>query len=116
MYYFNFSKEVFISDCSIRRTLGIYCPGCGGTRAAKALLKGNILLSLKYNPIVFLLLVDCLLMILLERRNKCVYDKLRIIKFQIIFNIAFLAFIAIYSLFRNYLLLEKGIDLLGDFY
>ena len=89
MYYFNFPKEVFISNCSIRRTLGIYCPGCGGIRATKALLKGNILLSLKYNPIVFLLLVDFLLMFLLERKNKFVYDKLRIIKFQIIFNIAF---------------------------
>lgn len=31
---------------------GYYCPGCGGTRAVKALLKGRFLLSAYYHPLV----------------------------------------------------------------
>ncbi len=34
------------------RVLGIYCPGCGGTRAFKYLLKGQILESIYYHPVV----------------------------------------------------------------
>lgn len=38
--------------CVFQRLFGIYCPGCGGTRAVFALLRGDILLSLYYHPLV----------------------------------------------------------------
>lgn len=38
--------------CIFRRVTGMYCPGCGGTRAVVELLKGNILRSLWYHPVV----------------------------------------------------------------
>lgn len=38
--------------CFFSYVLGFYCPGCGGTRAAIALLKGQILKSLWYHPLV----------------------------------------------------------------
>ncbi|MGN0299335.1 MAG: DUF2752 domain-containing protein [Lachnospiraceae bacterium] len=38
--------------CLIHTVTGGYCPGCGGTRAVAALLKGEILQSLYYNPFV----------------------------------------------------------------
>ncbi len=38
--------------CVLNAFFGIYCPGCGGTRAVEALLHGHILLSLWYHPLV----------------------------------------------------------------
>lgn len=46
--------------CWFRRLTGLACPGCGGTRAAGALLKGNILAAFQYNlflPIAIIFLI-----------------------------------------------------------
>lgn len=47
--------------CIFRRFTGIKCPGCGGTRALKALLEGNIVEAFHYN----LYWLPCLFMLLL---------------------------------------------------
>ena len=39
-------------SCMIRRIWGIYCPGCGGTRAIAALLRGDFLTSFVCHPLV----------------------------------------------------------------
>lgn len=39
-------------DCWIHRTAGIYCPGCGMTRAVFAMAHGRIFLSAWYHPAV----------------------------------------------------------------
>jgi len=38
--------------CFFSEILGIYCPGCGGTRAVQALLHGRFLQALWYHPLV----------------------------------------------------------------
>ncbi len=38
--------------CLFRLFTGLYCPGCGGTRAVLALLSGNIRKSFFYHPFV----------------------------------------------------------------
>lgn len=43
--------------CLILRLTGWYCPGCGGTRAFLALLKGDIPASLYYHPVVLYMAV-----------------------------------------------------------
>lgn len=39
--------------CLFHRISGLYCPGCGGTRAVKALLDGDLISCLCYHPFVF---------------------------------------------------------------
>lgn len=44
--------EVNPYPCVLYRLLGLYCPGCGGTRAVNFLLHGQLLQSLLYHPAV----------------------------------------------------------------
>lgn len=43
-------REIF--ECEIRRTTGVICPGCGGTRAVYYLFIGDIIRSVCYNVTV----------------------------------------------------------------
>ncbi|MCM1529284.1 MAG: DUF2752 domain-containing protein [Alistipes sp.] len=58
-----FREEIvgFVKDsgtCLFHLATGYYCPGCGNTRSADALLHGNILLALRNNAVLpFLLLI-----------------------------------------------------------
>lgn len=38
--------------CGLREFCGIYCPGCGGTRAIEYFLHGDVLSSFYYHPFV----------------------------------------------------------------
>lgn len=52
-------KFIDIPTCIIYETFGIYCPGCGATRAVYSLYSGEILKSIYYNPlIVYLIIID----------------------------------------------------------
>ncbi|MCI8307032.1 MAG: DUF2752 domain-containing protein [Lachnospiraceae bacterium] len=42
----------YTQPCILNKLTGLYCPGCGGTRALKYLLSGRIFTSLYCNPIV----------------------------------------------------------------
>lgn len=41
-----------IYPCVFHRLSGLYCPGCGGTRAVKALLDGHLVKCFLYHPFV----------------------------------------------------------------
>lgn len=40
----------FPPPCVFRKATGIYCPGCGSTRALRALFAGDFLAAFRYNP------------------------------------------------------------------
>ena len=53
VFYFRWILPNFkMPPCMFHEMFGIYCPGCGGTRAVVALLKGQLLKSLWYHPLV----------------------------------------------------------------
>lgn len=51
MKYTDYSIE--LPMCVLLRLTGLYCPGCGGTRAFLLLLQGRFLASVYYHPVVF---------------------------------------------------------------
>lgn len=54
--FFQYFTGIYITDlwgeCVLLEKYQIYCPGCGGTRAIKALLQGEFIKSFWYHPIV----------------------------------------------------------------
>ncbi len=44
--------KIILPKCIFLSILGIYCPGCGGTRSVFSMLRGDLLKSLWYHPLV----------------------------------------------------------------
>lgn len=56
LYVADPSKAGFFPRCPIHAITGLYCPGCGTTRALHQLLRGNPGAALGLNPLAFILL------------------------------------------------------------
>lgn len=52
LYYRVLAKLWPFQGCLWDRLFGVYCPGCGGTRAMEALLSGHLLKSFWYHPLI----------------------------------------------------------------
>lgn len=52
VYELYLKNRIVFPPCVFNTFFGLYCPGCGGTRAVEALLHGHLLKSLWYHPIV----------------------------------------------------------------
>lgn len=54
----------WLPKCLFHEATGLYCPGCGNTRALHALLHGHVLLSLRYNPLLIPAALTVLLLVI----------------------------------------------------
>ena len=50
------SHAKWLPKCMFHQTTGLYCPGCGATRALSAMLHGDVKASLHNNALLFPLL------------------------------------------------------------
>ena len=46
--------------CGFARCTGVACPGCGMTRAAGQLVRGNLIEALRYHPLILLVATELL--------------------------------------------------------
>ncbi|MCG6552624.1 MAG: DUF2752 domain-containing protein [Candidatus Magnetominusculus sp. LBB02] len=60
------SVSRFYPKCVFHELTGLYCPGCGSTRAVYQLLHGNIAAAFRFNPFVVLTLPFIIYCILAE--------------------------------------------------
>jgi hypothetical protein len=51
LYFFDPTKSHFYPVCQFYQLTGLYCPGCGATRASYQLLHGNFLMALHDNAL-----------------------------------------------------------------
>jgi hypothetical protein len=57
LFFFNPATHGFYPVCLFHALTGLYCPGCGGTRAVYQLLHGHLLRALRDNALFVLALV-----------------------------------------------------------
>lgn len=68
--------------CFFTTILGIYCPGCGGTRACLALLHGQFLKAVWYHPLIPYSAVIYLGFMLTQGLHRLGFQKVRPWKFH----------------------------------
>ncbi len=51
LFFFDPSRHHFYPVCQFHQITGLYCPGCGATRASYQLLHGNFLAALRDNAL-----------------------------------------------------------------
>ncbi|MBQ8285684.1 MAG: DUF2752 domain-containing protein [Thermoguttaceae bacterium] len=70
----------FPPPCIFRKATGIYCPGCGSTRALRALLEGDFFAALRYNPFsIAAFFALPVLLVLARPKFRAVYYRLGVV-------------------------------------
>lgn len=84
MHYFTpFSLYSFQFPCSFYEKTGVYCPGCGGTRAVFAFVEGKIVTSLYYHPAIVYMAVIYLVFLLRGFVTVCSGGKVPFMKVRV---------------------------------
>ncbi len=102
-----------VSLCPMHDLWHIYCPGCGGTRAMVALLRGQIVHSLACNPLSAYLAAgfvafDVRAAIAIAR------DEPRALHLRAWYFWLLLAITVVFFVLRNVMLVSFGVDYLGE--
>ena len=114
--YFNLTKGTEHDiKCAVQSAVGIYCPGCGGSRSLDAFLRLDFLRSFYCYPAipvsaVLVLIYDVRLVLSLVKKNPAYTENLKFYSFILIPVVIILTFVL-----RNVLLYCFKIDTLGDF-
>ncbi len=98
--------------CVFQELTGLYCPGCGGTRAVKALLRGDLGSSFLYHPLV----LYCALLAIIFAVSYLIYRKTKNPKFRPYLDNKYvyigIGIIVFNFVVKNYFLIVKGMDIL----
>ena len=101
--------KIYPYPCLLYSSMHFYCPGCGGTRAVEYLLKGHLIKSFIYHPVVpyTALLVICY--IISHTLNIISKGKIKAMLFRPIYFYIMIAIILLQCIIKNLLIIIKGI-------
>ena len=103
---FNMMPE---QSCNFRKYVGLYCPGCGGTRSILHLLNGHFIKSFLYHPAVIYVATASLAYISSYTAHLISKGKIKFIKIKPIFFYVLIAIIFAQWIIKNAIVLLTGI-------
>jgi len=101
---FRFSDKYFFT-CMIYWRTGIMCPGCGGTRAVKALTEFRFVDSLRFNPSVLTICIFgiyCYIQLFLNTFFRSRSGQKKIIPASKVFYTLWAGILIVYYIVRNF--------------
>ena len=101
-----------LPPCSLHTMTGLYCPGCGGTRACYALMQGQVLKSVLAHPLVLYLAAGYILYMLSHLLQIFTHGKIRGLFFCPYYCYVGIGILLTQFAAKNLLLLA-GYDVLG---
>lgn len=94
--------------CSFRTATGLYCPGCGGTRAFLAILNLNFVESFLFHPVLLISLIIIIVFIISHILNILSKDKIRAMRIKPVFFFIVIGIILLQWIIKNMHLLSTG--------
>lgn len=111
---FSFFKNP--TPCLVHSLLGIYCPGCGGTRAIFALLHGHLLTSFICHPFVPYTAAICGWFLISQTIERASSHRIKIgMHYRDIYLWIALGIVIVNFIVKNALLLLWDIDILTNY-
>lgn len=105
-------RALLHAPCVFHLLTGLYCPGCGGTRAVRYLLKGQLGNSVQYHPLILYMAVIVLAEFVSAGLTKVTgKPKWRLGCEKLLIAIA-VGIVLVNWFWKNYMLVVYGIDLL----
>jgi hypothetical protein len=98
--------------CMLHTLTGYYCPGCGGTRAVDAFLRGHWLRSLYYHPVVVYTAVGMLAFVVSHTLNILSHEKIRAMQFRARFFYVMIGVILLQWIIKNAIYFFTGVQII----
>lgn len=116
LYYHTYHMELNLSvaPCMPLSLLHIYCPGCGGTRALKAMLDLKFIQAFLCNPFIIYCFIMFLYYYIGTSISILTKGKIRIFKFSFWIIYLGIGIFIVNCILRNVLAIAYGFDYLGD--
>ena len=106
-------EHIPVPPCYFYQLTGLYCPGCGGTRAVSALLHGHIVTSFICHPLVPCTAITAGWFLISQSIERISKHKIKIgMKYRDVYIWAALGIVIINFIVKNILLMVWNVDLL----